>query len=494
MNIVQLQNYNIKFKGIGDVYQQTLNTIFKNLNSQQISGLLQNPSFLYFLFFYKPNFNFNKNILSFLFQKVPKNDLKNIISELSKLSNIDLEKIIGKNPKDNILRKSFITLTDEKCSISNSFLQDIFDPRLIFKTKYQPYNFDLFFTSFYYLMNCYYNRTNFPLHLNVPPTSTFKFPFDIKLKEWNRPIIMIDVQNVLRSYPITGTTGTTVHNRFYVDFPTTTGGIMTFPTSTFAQRKSAITANYPSILKKLFEKHTESNTMVLFITQGNSKKSCLNIINLNNTLTKIDLEGTTDNPLNRVALMIEVPCNTFTYNLDALSRRGNIFYNEYGSIYTVPPRGPGPRRAPFLSHNPPNFIIKRKENNLDITDINPFIDNIRENSECSNTIRKNELDDYLIGIILLLSYKVNNECFKLNLQYKPIVFTNDNYNWMESKLKNYFIHPEFDFFDYIYTNNHPIIRNYRIQNTFWNQFDRTNFDRDTLKDIYEKVQKNLKKL
>ena len=502
INIDQLKNdYNIKFKGIGNVYQQTLNTIFNNLSSQQISGLLQNPSFLYFLFFYTPNFNFNNNILSFLFQKVPKNDLKNIISELS---NIDLKKIIGKNPKDNILRKSFITLTDEKCSISNFFLQDIFDPQLIFKTKYQPINFDLFFTSFYYLMNCYYNRPNnpFPLQLNVPPTSTtFKFPFDIKLKEWNRPIIMIDVQNVLRTYR----TGAAINDRTFIDFFTITGGTKRYNTNNFTDRKQAIVENIVSILTNLFQKHSESNTMVLFITQADTrinkksinKKSCLNIINFNNTFTKRLLEGTKNNPLNRVALMIETPCNTFAYNLDWLSNNGNITYDEYGSIFTVPPPQPpgNPTPTPYLSYFAPPNIIKRTEDNLDATDINPFISNIRKNSECSSIIGKNELDDYLIGIILLLSFKANNECFKLKLQYKPIVFTNDNYNWMESELKNYFIRPRFDFFDYIYTNQYPNIKNYSIQNnTFWDQFDKTYFNRDQLKDIYKIVQENLKRL
>lgn len=464
MNQQQLETQNISFSGIGNVNRPTLENLFRNLTSKQISTILENPSFLYFLFFQHQEFT--TQIISFLFQKTTKQNLKRIISELSN------NKIKVTNKTDIELRNIFITLTGEKCSISNFFLQDIFDPDLIFKTRYQPLNFDLFSTSFYYLMNCRYSSQNFPLDVNDNVTNEFKFPFDIELKEWNRPIIIIDVQNILRTR-ISDNGNVVNQNNISIDN-------RNYDTTIFSQRRAAILDNKGYILEHLFQKHSEANTMVLFITQADSgrRRTCLRITNLKTAGTKDLLEGDTQRPLNRVALFIEVPCNIFSYDLTPERTNFNFYYDEFGSLMQYDRNN----RTYYLSHNPPHNIIKWKEKNanIDPSDINPFLSHIKIDSDCSKNIRKNELDDYLIGMILLLSHKANNECFKLNLQYKPILFTNDNYNWMNTDLKNSFFQPfrqfrdsRADFFNYILDTNIFPIQNYVLNgknNRFWNQF------------------------
>jgi len=78
---------------------------------------------------------------------------------------------------------------------------------------------------------------------------------------------MIDVQNVLRTYR----TGAAINDRTFIDFFTITGGTKRYNTNNFTDRKQAIVENIVSILTNLFQKHSESNTMVLFITQADTR-------------------------------------------------------------------------------------------------------------------------------------------------------------------------------------------------------------------------------
>ena len=70
--------------------------------------------------------------------------------------------------------------------------------------------------------------------------------------------------------------------------------------------------------------------------------------------------------------------------------------------------------------------------------------NVRTN-ECKI---KNEQDDFMIGLLLLLIQKTRSQCFKLVVDYIPIVFTNDHYDWMRPSLKKNCIF-EKDFFKYL---------------------------------------------
>ena len=135
------------------------------------------------------------------------------------------------------------------------FLQDIFDPSLIFKSKYEPVNFNIFMTSFYYLMNCKYKRGTMDLSIRRNESLLFHFPLDINLKEWCRPIILVDVANVLRT-----------RDKFKI-------GKNTYISKDFKDRKNAILDNSDFILQRLFKKHPDPHTMVLFIAQSECYKN-----------------------------------------------------------------------------------------------------------------------------------------------------------------------------------------------------------------------------
>ena len=444
---------NFDMRGIGPKSFPFILKFFENMSFEDMRIVLQYPSFLYYFFFHL-EIDLPLNIVNFLFQYNSKTHLGKIIQAISN------KKINLSKKDDNEIQKIFISLTKDDCSLSNFFLQDIFNPELIFKSKYTPFNFDMFATSFYYLMNCSYPKQDFPLNVRMNNYTDFKFPFDIEYKEWNRPIIICDVQNVLQE-------GNIIINGRHV------------ATGSFQERKKAILNHKQYILQKVFEKHNEVNTMILFVTQSDNKtnprRTCLNIINLHDQQTNGVMAGTPTEPLNRVALFIEVPCNIFTYAKDGF---GNFRYTKFGELLQKD-RYDGLFYKVTNPHNKHIVAERLKPYDRDVKDKNQFINHVKEDSKCSDHLGKNELDDYLIGIILLLSKKANNECYKLLLQYKPIVFTRDHYNWMNSQLKNSFINPDRDyshndprkrFFDYIEYSGSSRIRNFTIHREnykFW---------------------------
>lgn len=474
INILDEFAKNFNMKGIGPKSFPLILQFFENMSFSDINIVLQFPSYLYYFFFYL-NIDLPSNVITFLFQHIPQNQLKKIIQSLSgrriNFSNMDIKEI----------QKLFISLTKDECSLSNFFLQDIFNPELIFKSRYTPFNFDMFATSFYYLMNCLYPKQDFPLSVRKNNYTDFKFPFDIEYKEWNRPIIIVDVQNVLRD-------GNIIINGKPV------------ATDTFRQRKRAILDNRRYILEKLFEKHNEVNTMVLFITQSdnttNPRKTCLNIINLHNQDTDHIMTGTPNEPLDRVALFIEVPCNIFTYTKDGFDR---YRYNKFGELLQQDPRN---KRFYMVINQHGKGIVANSITNTerDASDKNPFLTHVKRNSKCSDHVGKNELDDYLIGIILLLSKKTNNECYKLLLKYRPIVFTRDRYSWMNPQLKASFIHPYYEyndsrqrFFDYI-EDEEKIIRNFTIHKEnyeFWLKMNNSTLQNEPITNDLKRQTQNI---
>jgi hypothetical protein len=170
---------NFDMRGIGPKSFPFILKFFENMSFEDMRIVLQYPSFLYYFFFHL-EIDLPLNIVNFLFQYNSKTHLGKIIQAISN------KKINLSKKDDNEIQKIFISLTKDDCSLSNFFLQDIFNPELIFKSKYTPFNFDMFATSFYYLMNCSYPKQDFPLNVRMNNYTDFKFPFDIEYKEWNR--------------------------------------------------------------------------------------------------------------------------------------------------------------------------------------------------------------------------------------------------------------------------------------------------------------------
>lgn len=443
------QNYisdGFNMKRIGHTNFALLQTYISRLTLTELRRVMVYPSFLYFFFFFVKQLP-KPEIIQFFFQFQTRQTLLTCIQKLRGKS----EDYLASLSKSE-LQTLFVEQARMGCHIDNIFLQDIFDPALIFKSKYEPYNFNIFLTSFYYIMNCRYSKSlSIGLSIQKNESFYFRFPMDISPKEWCRPIILIDVSNVLQSRG----PHFFINNKMY-------------NAKNFFDRKKAIVENHKYILTRLFQKHPEPNTMVLFVTQHNAntlpKKTCLSI-------TKLWKETSSD----RKAFLIEVPCNDFVYQLKGKQRlndgKFDVYYDNYGNlfrydpfrykydkvskkedidalmdtfgnryIFSQPYGGYVPQSMYVPPHQKGARLIKHKQTHLDPKQNNPFRQHVKQNSQCVNSLNKNELDDYLIGLILLLIKLTNEKCSKLILRYKPIVFSNDNYRWMRPQLKDSFIH------------------------------------------------------
>lgn len=489
---------NTALKGIGPVKLGQLYSILKFLTLEQLQMIFdESHAFYMYYILFSLNINIDETVLNFLFNKYNKQNINHVINKLED-SNQDL---LGLQKATLILY--FKNLTKNNCQISNIFLQDLFQPDNIFKNRYTPFNFDIFSTSFYYLMNCQYKRQDFPLQVKYKSDGLFHFPFDVHLSEWNRPIILVDVQNVMRD-------DRNVDGRFELNGKHYYGAI-------FSERKKCILDERFYILERLFHKHYHPNTMVLFITQADTiaspNQTCLKITDLKKNAsneTKNLLKG---NGNNRVALYIEVPCTEFVYNTnnnivrdysirDDITRYNTAdvyryWYDNYNRLYRFDENRGYYQKLTKNSPVPPG-IIKNRNNragrlSANQTQQNKFLNYVKVNSNCSNGIRKNELDDYLIGLILLLHKKTIRECYKMIIDYIPIVFTADNYNWMRSSLKNTCFF-ESNFISYLKSNNNGF-RNFELNDrnfNFWygNNSNRNKIEIDVI-NISETLYRNL---
>ena len=463
---------NSALKGIGPIKLGQLYSLLKGLASEELEMVISesHPFFMYYILFTLHG-NFDEAVSNFLFNRYNKQNMSELINKLED-SNQNLSTL-----KKSALILYFKNLAKSKCQISNIFLQDLFQPENIFKSRYTPFNFDIFSTSFYYLMNCQYKRENFPLQVKYKSNGLFHFPFDVQLKEWNRPIILVDVQNVMR-------------NDINRDGEFELNGTKYFG-ARFSERKRCILEQRFYILDSLFQKHYHPNTMVLFITQAdtlaNPNQTCLKIRDLkknaSNQVTNL-LEG---NGKRRVALYIEVPCTEFVYNTnnkvvadysirDDITKRlyrdevYRYWYDNYNRLYKFNDKGGYYEKVNKNLAPPPGIIRNRNYRagriSSNQTQQNQFLNYVTVDSNCSNGIRKNELDDYLIGLILLLHKKTINECFKMIIEYIPIVFTADNYNWMRTSLKNTCIF-ESNFISYLKNPNAYFV-NYKLNSKNYN--------------------------
>ena len=477
--------------------------IFHDISKDNANKVISEIYFLYYLLlFYK--IKISDKILEFLFHKISVQKINEMIWKLQ----------IFKEPMIQDMNKiqaiyTFINAIDIKCSISNIFIQDIFKPEYIFKKKYTPNSIDMYITSFYYLMQCTYLKKKFPLSVQSANVS-FSFPLNIDLKEWIRPVFIIDVQNALLFKKTI-----TINGKKY-------------DTTSFAKRKDIILIERKYILEKLFEKHNLVGALILFISQSdvNETQNCLKITDLQNAETK-NILG-----FNRVALFIEVPCSEFIYNIK------NYFTPDISTINNTSGQKNNKKLYKYL-FDKRNVLFYFDENAMKYKEVNPLKinkeleliqrqqkkqqnektfkiingikiyveNNVPKNydseviygqneysSFCTKECKiKNEQDDFMIGLILLLIQKTWNNCFKLVVEYIPIVFTNDNYDWMKTSLKKSCI-IEKDFFKYL-TNKkkHDITHVNSKKYKFWYGSKNLNsVEKKDIEELSQNLYKNIK--
>ena len=486
--------------------------ILKNISNQDIDIILSEPYFLYYILFYE-KIQPNSNLLEFLFQKISKETVLHFIYKFQ----IPKQPVAECDKLGTI--KNFFNIIKSDCKLSNTFLQDMFQPSYIFKTKYIPYNFDIYATSFYYLMQCKYKKNQFPLSV-LSHDEMFSFPFDVNPKEWIRPTFIIDVQNTLL-----------FENTLHINGKT-------YDTRYFSTRRKIILKERVFILEKLFQKHNLQNALVLFISQADSSDknapTCLKITNLKNKSTeRILVNG-------RIALFIEVPCSEFVYNvknyfvndfsiLDDTTGQKNekkllkYWFDKYNVLYYFDEDAKKYKKANPFTYNRQIQKLKNEQqqqkqqqqkqeqqqqkqqkthkiiNGIKVKQDqqqeqkyeqkNQFKHLILNNKSCSKGIGKNEQDDYMIGLILLLIHKTSGECYKFVTQYTPIVFTNDNYSWMRDSLKKKCIFEQ-NFFHYLHTNRKVDISKINQKRfKFW--FNNSKLNTNKIFKISNELSKNL---
>jgi hypothetical protein len=413
-------------------------------------------------------------------------------------------------------------LIRKKCQLDNFFIQDLFNPNTIFKDRYKSDSFtELFSTAFYYILNCEFDSTNFPLRRNNNANVTFKFPLDIDPIEFERPTIVIDVANQFNKNKDPSF-------------------------SDYSNRVRYLKNNIVIILSKLLRKHDEQNLLVIFVHQGDRSKklNCPELINILEWDQRGELDlllnGTKDDPIDRKVFNISVPCHLFlspelaypshtrivnrnfyfnTGNDEPGYPRGggyaervqvrrtdppisylqqvkNTVYDRYGRMLFLPENGNidtgmrsqnhsfrsyyghpennrahipyynyeildekiyDPKRPPFRTQMKaiPHSIRHSKETKV-FQGKNQFEKFVKPINECSgHTIFKNEIDDYMIGLLLYTHFKVFRECSNFSpYKSKWLLFTHDNYRWMNPEiLDTKFIYRKDDFLSYI---DHPI--------------------------------------
>jgi hypothetical protein len=456
----------------------------------EITQVLNELYFLYLiLFFYKGKFS--DPVLEFLFDKVPVEKIREIIAKYRIFQSFSESKPIEKGVPKLEMIKTFMDITNLECNMTNTFLQDIFNIAYLFKKKYTSNSLDIYITSFYYLMQCTFDKNTSELSIRSSIQNSFSFPFDIDVKEWTRPIFIVDVQNALRYREKIKIRGTE------------------YDTSSFRSRKKIIVNERKYILEKLFAKHNLPGTLVLFISQGDmkNKNNCISITNLRNKETSHLLQS------DKTALFIEVPCAQFAFHVNNYFIPGiSVVDNTTGRS-----RSRNILKYCFDRENTLYYFDKEKlqyrlVNNVKVNKELEWMQHEMQKQQAKNKIHpkygsmnqenvipyhhqcliKNELDDYMIGFILLLIQKAKRECYNFIVQYKPIVFTNDHYDWMKASIKKSCTF-EKDFFGYLLQKEkHEVIEVSPKAYSFWyngKRFDKT--EKYRIQEISHQLQDNL---
>lgn len=463
---------------------------------------------------------------------------------LSTYENKDLDiilKRLGEKPIDYKKRfnrmEMFSLLCQEiqrPCALSNFFLQDIFTPSSIFKETYRDDVYiDHFMTSLYYLTGCRFPTKNVPLRAMRAVGNKMHFPMDVDPREWNRPCMLVDVSNQFHGVP---------------------GG------NAYANRVAYLRTHLVDILGKLFGKNRDPDLMVLFVHQADLSdpdSNCTTIEDLSKSLHGADkrlVNGTVEDPMNRVVLYITVPCNLFLYpelvvpdrtvvtrpfwfnmgpydpaypgtsssyayqtyrngrpplqtrqamrttrydkygrllavrdpvlrpsNIDSVPHRfypygaSNIVtenvsvpaYEPYQRVRVNPPSDPAQRArwtppvfrpktrvgAHALRHAVPDQARQGQNTNQGL---------VERGSGCAGkrNLGKNEIDDYMIALLLLLHHKSYAECEESRLLpflHRWVLFSADRYRWMNPLYYTHVVRND-NFLAYLEPTNTTVLR------------------------------------
>ena len=512
----QIQKSIKNCKTIFDKFESKFQDILNNWLRPAPELVYTNFGFIYTVLLYTDKnilFALDDAILKLLFCTFPNKEfLLNVIQKYT-------HKQFSPRLNNAEIIRNFITEIQNNCPTSNFFIQDIFTPAAVFKAYYSHKSFiDIFTTSFYYLLNCEFPTESIPLKKNHSETMV-KFPLDIAPIEWQRPTIIVDVANEFHQI------------------------------GDYAQRVNYLFDHIDEMLTKLFNKHDEPRLMVIFVHQGDlsSQTNCPEIYNFRSATNQHLIDGTLEQPLNRVAVYLTVPCNVFQYPelnlpkltqvlhpyyfnygiepLDTMSgvpynyqsfsknfqpflsrqKLDSVSYDEYGRMLKIQPPCKD-RRSPY--YNPylynmdqnktiqqkklkfkemignyvtervkiPQFDVykqvtqhdrfKQKKPTLPkasrphrIKNGGQFIQGqnknqryVEINSACAKKgkLGKNEVDDYMIAILLLCHYKSISECkYYTPFNYQWILFSNDGYSWMNRQLLTNVNHIQNGFLQYI---------------------------------------------
>ena len=502
------RNFQNEQQTINDQKMESRKKIKRNyLISQQIDANMEQKILSNF-----PNlYTFLKLCNNYKFDDILSETKDSLVSQYQKQHLINIIKYMDENYRHVQLMRitkaellaTLYKIINTKCSFDNFFIQDLFNPSRIFKSRYvnDPYS-DIFMTSFYYILNCEYKK----IPLKTKKKSNNKFPLDVDISEFDRPCVLVDVAN-----------------QFY-------------DKGSFDGRVQFLKKHIFAILNDFFSIHTEPDILIIFVHQGDLGKqfNCPEIY----SVAQWDFRVNSLLQEDRKAIYISVPCNLFLYpeinypsqtrfvernfrfntgeepgypnnysrdfyrpgyyyNTQKLNKPftkyrqeiKNIYYDRYGRMLSLSEDNRGKNHMsnfigydgnhyfdmvniPYYQYNPVE-IHKNVFKTSKMTDpygkrhaskkpgdvfqgMNKFQNFVSKNSACAKAanISKNEIDDYMIGILLCIYHKLTNECNDDFVPFRPrwILFTLDNYNWINPEiLKN--VHKEKDFL--LYCQNPP---------------------------------------
>jgi hypothetical protein len=134
----------------------------------------------------------------------------------------------------------------------------------------------------------------------------------------------------------------------------------------------------------------------------------------------------------------------FLQNIDKGYTENRSFLDYRNSVVNAPVRIPYYRYEPvnsrmhkFKTIKKTNAYSIRHGKNSSYQGMNDFQDYVKENSACAgHAIHKNEIDDYMIGILLCINDKLIHECPDDYMPFRPkwILFSHDKYSWMNPRL------------------------------------------------------------
>lgn len=454
-----------------------------------------------------------------LLREIPKEYLSDILKYLDpRLQTLNLARL---NKREMFIMLG--DLIQKKCCLENFFIQDLFRPGIIFKESYQYNSYtELFSTSFYYILNCEFSSKKFPLKLNHAK-SKFRFPIDVNPIEFERPCILIDVANQFNKdknprfaiysdrVSYLRTHMRTLLESIYERHPEP--NLMIFFIHQGDRSKGY---NCPEIISV---SEWVNDPILKTLLQGTGTHPFDRKALYISIPCHLFLAPEPDYPRDT-----RIATREFYFNVGDepgypggggyhqrvrfnktdpamlyLEQVKNIMYDRYGRILVLPDANVGtkinnhtfrtvyggtvlnypsaipyysytllddprryPRLPPFRRDRIAQSHAIRHGSTPTYEGENPSEKYVRPVNECSgHTIFKNEIDDYMVGLLCLIHYKISTECSNFSpYRAKWILFTHDQYRWMNPKI----IAPELfirhtDLLSYLQT---PVIRRKRF--------------------------------